>query len=62
MPETETCEKCRFWDKMHGVKLERVLVGKCRRFPPHESNRERICDVFSVTMQRDFCGEWEAKE
>ena len=59
---SEKCENCRFWDKMRGVKLERTLVGKCRRFPPHESNRERICDVFPVTLQTDFCGEFQEKK
>ncbi len=68
MPETETCEKCRFWKGYGQTNGEcRSKKGECRKYAPKAIMAGSINGIgyetdWALTEAVNWCGEWEVKE
>lgn len=55
----ERCETCRFWkrDEM----FPESTYGECRRYPPTGNINLSESSWFPLTVNEDWCGEWQAR-
>ncbi len=63
----DRCDTCRFWesdgltasDALGVADLSDSVVGYCHRHPPSRQVK-RMWSLHVLTVESDWCGEWEA--